>query len=207
MSKLLASIIAAGLSCTAGCAPEPQPAALDPSARGAPTSAAPEFRYQVDGARGRVWWLTREGVFLHRVDAPGRASVPLEGWTWAGAPYACPPDLAIGPRGEVVVTSNVMPILWRIDPESLAVTSHAPALAAESHREIGFSRLRYSAAHEAFFAVSDIRGTLWRIDRQLARAQKIAPDRRSSHVRELPCTDFSLADEPAFPDRPLTPEA
>ena len=98
-------------------------------------------------------------------------TLPLPGWQWAGAPYGCLPVLALGPRGEVVVTSDVLPKLWRVDPETLAVTVHAPALDERADRDVGFSALSYSARHGAYFAVGSTPGSLWRIDPLLRRAQ------------------------------------
>jgi streptogramin lyase len=99
--------------------------------------------------------------------------VRLPGWVWAGAPYGCLPDLALGPRGEAVVTSNVLPTLWRIDPDSLAVSVHALALDADDDKDVGFTGLVYSPQHGAFFAASHAHGSLWRIDPQLRTARKM----------------------------------
>ena len=134
----------------------------------------PGARYQVDPARNRVWYLTPEGVFLFDVSRPERVAVPLPGWHWAGAPHGCLPDLALGRRGEAVITSDILPTLWRIDPDSLAVSVHALALDADTDKDLGFSGLVYSPQHGAFFAASYAHGSLWRIDSKFSRAQKIA---------------------------------
>ena len=115
----------------------------------------------------RAWQLTRDGVMA------GATSVSIPGWILAEEPYACPPELAVGPKGEAVITSNVVPTLWRIDPETLAVTEHPIALDADRDRDVGFSRLAYSPRHGAYFAVSAAHGSLWRIDTQLQRAEKL----------------------------------
>ena len=131
-------------------------------------------RYQVDAPRERVWWLTANGVFVNNARASEKTAVALPGWTWAAAPWSCMPDLALGPRGEAVVTSNVVPVVWRIDPDTLAVSEHALALDADNDKDVGFSGLTYSPEHQAYFAVSGVHGTLWKIDPQLTRAEKIA---------------------------------
>ena len=133
----------------------------------------PGARYQVDPARNRVWYLTPEGVFLFDVSRPERVAVPLPGWHWAGASYGCLPDLALGPRGEAVVTSNVLPTLWRIDPDSLAVSVHALALDADTDKDVGFTGLVFSPRHGAYFAASPAHGSRWRIDTLLKTARKI----------------------------------
>ena len=124
-----------------------------------PSSPAP--------ARDRAWQLTPDGVIA------GKAVVPIPGWVRAHAPYACAPELAVGPKGEAVVTSNVVPTLWRVDPKTLAVSEHALALDADTDKDVGFTRIVYSPKHAAYFAVSQAHGSVWRIDTQLKRAQKI----------------------------------
>lgn len=127
---------------------------------------------QVDAARGRIWWLTGGGLSLHERGRRQPTTLPLPGWHWAGAPYGCLPALALGPKGEIVITSDVLPKLWRVDPETLAVTVHTPALDDRADRDVGFSELSYSARHGAYFAVGSTPGTLWRIDPLLRRAQE-----------------------------------
>jgi hypothetical protein len=131
------------------------------------------MRYQLDTSRERAWWLTRDGVVVKNVRAMERTAVPIPGWTWAGEAWSCMPDLALGPRGEALVTSNILPIVWRIDPETLAVTEHPLVLDADTDKDVGFSGLTYSSEHDAYFAVSGAHGTLWKIDAQLSRGEKV----------------------------------
>jgi hypothetical protein len=166
LSLLAASIIAFG-----GC--DSRVETNQPS-RAAAAVSEPNVRYQVDAAHGRIWWLTREGVFLHDASSPRRLAVPIPGWQWADLAYACLPALALGPKGEALVTSNVLPTVWKIDPETLAVSQHPLALDADEDKDVGFSGLAYSSEHGAFFAVSELHGSLWRIDPDLTRAQKVA---------------------------------
>ena len=133
------------------------------------------MRYQFDSSRERVWWLTRDGVLVKNARAMERTAVPIPGWTWAATPWGCMPDLALGPRGEALVTSNVLPVVWKIDPETLAVTEHPLILDADTDKDVGFSGLTYSSEHDAYFAVSGAHGTLWKIDAQLSRGEKLAP--------------------------------
>lgn len=137
-------------------------------------NAAPGVRRQVDAARNRVWLLARDGVSVVDKAAPDRVTrVPLPNWLWIGEPYGCPPGLALGPKGEAVITSDVLPTLWRIDPATLAVTEHALALDADTDKEIGFASLAWSAKHGAFYAAGASDGSRWRVDPLLKRAQKI----------------------------------
>lgn len=136
------------------------------------SAAADSFRYRPQPERARAWVIDAGGLFLEQAGRPRRA-IKLADWQWAGEPYACAPDIAIGPRGEAVVTSNVLPVLWKIDPETFAVSVHRVELDADAHKDVGFSGLVYSERSGAYFAVSELTGSLWRIDPLLRRAQKI----------------------------------
>jgi hypothetical protein len=74
-------------------------------------------------AAAERWFIEAGSLFLEQPGKPRRA-VELPGWHWAEQPYACAPAVATGPRGEVVVTSNVLPVVWKIDSETLAVSVH-----------------------------------------------------------------------------------
>ena len=125
----------------------------------------PMLRYRVDEVRSRIWVLTPVGVALYEASTGEQiAEVPLPGWIWVGEKYACSPDLAIGPRGEAVISSNVVPTLWRVDPVTLVASKHDLAIEDEG-RDIGITALAYSAQQGAYFAVSPSKGSLWRIDR------------------------------------------
>jgi hypothetical protein len=131
------------------------------------------LRYEEDPARNRAWLLTRSGVLVFDLTTRQTvAQASLPGWVWAGETFACPPGLALGPKGEALISSNVKPALWRVDPVSFAVTRHAPVLDADSDKDVGFTGLTFSKVQGSFYAVSDY-GALWRIDPLLARAQKI----------------------------------
>jgi hypothetical protein len=133
---------------------------------------APQARWQVDAGRNRVWLLTRDGALLYDA-AAGKVAPRLPDWQWADAPYGCLPDLALGPEGEAVITSNVLSTLWRIDPGTLAVTVHPLVLDADRDKDVGFSGLVYSPEQGAYFAVSGMHGSLWRIDARLGTARKV----------------------------------
>jgi hypothetical protein len=160
------AVLAAG--CDLVAAPRDLP--KQPSVAAAPPV---NLRYQVDAARDRVWLLTPEGVVLYDGSKPYKTEVLLPGWHWAGAPYGCLPGLAIGPKGEALVTSDVLPRVWQIDPESLEVTVRDLVLDADQSKDVGFSGLVYVPEQSAFFAVSSAHGSLWRIDAQLTRGHKV----------------------------------
>jgi hypothetical protein len=171
---ITAVFLSAAFVATAGCERNPSSATSRHYGGNAPAGQLVSVRYQVDSGRERVWWLTGEGVFVNNARALQRTAVPIPGWTWAREPWSCMPDLALGPRGEALVTSNVLPVVWKIDPDTLAVTEHPLLLDADADKDVGFSGLTYSPEHDAYFAVSGAHGTLWKIDPQLTRGEKIA---------------------------------
>jgi hypothetical protein len=167
------TLIATAVALQAGCESGAGSGRSQEYAQKLPNARAMTARYQVDGSRERVWWLTAEGIFVSQPGSAERTAVALPGWTWAAVRSTCMPDLALGPTGEAVVTSNVVPIVWKIDPETLAVTEHPLALDADADKDVGFSGLTYSPQHDAYFAVSAAHGSLWKIDTELSRGEKI----------------------------------
>ena len=149
-----------------------------------PGGLAPVARQQADAARQRAWSLDAEGLSFHDRSAPAKTvQIPLPGWVWVGPPRGCPPNLALGPRGEIVVTSDVLPTLWRVDPVTFEVSVHPLALDADTDKDAGFSGLVYSSRHGAYFAVSHALGSMWRIDPLLKTAHRIS----QSFDLERPC--------------------
>jgi hypothetical protein len=153
------------------------PASADDAGAAIPSAwheeGLPILRFQKDPARDRGWLLTRSGVFVF--DFRSRqttAHVGLPQWVWAGEAFSCPPDLALGPKGEALVSSNVEPTLWRIDPVTLVVTRHPLVLDAHGTKDVGFTGIAFSKTQNAFYAASPF-GELWRIDPLLRRAQQI----------------------------------
>jgi hypothetical protein len=92
-----------------------------------------------DEARSRAWLLTDSGVVVVDFKRQTRTHVPLPGWTWAGRSYACAPDLALGPKGEALVSSNVVPVGLRLDPHTQGVNRHQQALACHRGQDVGFN--------------------------------------------------------------------
>ena len=133
----------------------------------------PDLRSRMDPARHRLWVLTHDRVVLHDITTSKKIEIDLPGWQWADTQFACLPDLALGPKGEAIVTSNVVPTLWRIDPDTLAVSVHEVVLAADRGRDVGFSGLAYSMQHGAFFAINDTHSSLWRIDPFLRTGREV----------------------------------
>jgi hypothetical protein len=167
-----AIVAALAVLAVAGCEGSPPPAAVPAVVLG----------YQLDRERNRSVSLTREGVLIHKsVARPIRVELP--GWIYAGAPH-CPPALALGPQGEVVVTSNVIPTIWRVDAETLAVTVHPLALNSDQDKDVGFAAVTYVPQQGAYIAHSKALRSVWKIDRALKQAEKLAA---ADPIEEEPC--------------------
>ncbi|MGE5522387.1 MAG: hypothetical protein ACM3SS_01635 [Rhodospirillaceae bacterium] len=128
-----------------------------------------------DESRRLVWSLTTDGLSVDktRLNGPERIFIALPGWQWVDLPKACPPGLALGRQGEAIVTSNILPMIWRIDPVTLSVTVHAIKLNADRTKDLGFSAIVYSPRERAYFAMSDVHGSLWKIDEKLLIGEKV----------------------------------
>ncbi len=142
---------------------------------GAPTQAESALmNSRIDESRGRLWVLTTEGVDLYESRQRRKlAHFDIPNWIWARQPYACPPDLALSPTGEVLITSNVVPTVWRLDPSIPVITRHELVLMDTPGQEFGFTSLEYSKAQEAFIGVSSVGGSVWRVDSLLREASRM----------------------------------
>lgn len=132
------------------------------------------LRIREDPERNRLWLLDHDAVSLyHNKSGKLLQRIVLPGWIHFGEQFGCPPDLALDPSGAVFVTSNVLPVLWRIDPVQFEVTLLDIALDADQDKDMGFTGLAF-AADGIFIAANAIHGTLWQIDLRASSAQKVA---------------------------------
>jgi hypothetical protein len=90
-------------------------------------------------------------------------AVILAGWVAAYAPHAAPPACVVEPRGTVLMSSNIVPDLWRIDPATGSVDRLPIRLIDHANRDIGFTDLEMVNAR-GLRAKSAIDGSRWRID-------------------------------------------
>src|SRR6185369_6029607 len=154
--------------------------ASDNSPRASSAAGEPSIRSQVDAANGRIWWLTRQGVFVHDAKIPQKRLVPIPGWVSVDVAYACPAALALGPNGEALVTSNILPTVWKID--RALTRAEKVALSAPMTKACG---LAVGALQKAE-----------RLSRLCVRGPQgdwivqLASDERSASVRAAPCTDL-----------------
>ena len=153
--------------------------------------AAEPLRTVQDASRNRVWVLERDAIYLHEGAQKKRYELP--GWTYVTEAYACSPDVTVDGQGAAVVTSNIVPVVWRVEPAKARVTRHELVLDADTGKDVGFTGLTYAADQNVFFAVSAIYGTLWRIDPLLRRAQQIRSRRRSPTPVDFPSSEAGPA--------------
>ena len=113
-----------------------------------------------DNSRNRSWRLGDRGVYLEEPERKQPLYIPLPGRVILDQTITCSSAMTLSSDGAVVVTSNVDPTLWRIDPDTLSVSSHPLRLTTYAEREVGFTGIAFSAAHRAYFAVSSIHGLL-----------------------------------------------
>ena len=138
-----------------------------------PSQVSHEGPRLVDAGRGRVWSLTREGLVLRHIASTEKRHIALPGWVTAGPPFGFEPAMVAGPGGDILVTSDVLPVIWRVDPRTLVVTAHQLALDAHQDKDLGFVSLAYSSRDGAFVAESAAPAARWRIDAGLTRAERI----------------------------------
>jgi len=129
---------------------------------------------RADTARSRIWVLDATGLALHdSVNGRRLRHVELPGLFLAGSDHLCPPDLAFDATGTVFVSSDVLPVIWRVDPERFEVTRIELALDADHAKDVGFSGLSF-ASDGIVIAAGATFPSLWRIDLNRASASKVA---------------------------------
>jgi hypothetical protein len=137
--------------------------------------AEPTLRVvRTDAARNRLWILEREALTLYD-NTNGRQlrRMVLPEWVLLGARYSCPPDLALDSSGAVFVSSNVLPVLWRVGPQRFEITRIELALDADADKDVGFTGLSL-AGDGTFLAAGTTFASLWHLDPRTASARKIA---------------------------------
>jgi len=138
----------------------------------------PAFRVQVDASRNRVWVLSLKGVYIYESRTRKLIKrVELPNWVMVKEAFVCGPDLVLAASGTGYVTSNIQPIIWEIDAETLTVREHVLALDADKDKDFGFSALSFGAGGRDLLGVSSPLGIVWRIDlaadtAQMARSPK-----------------------------------
>lgn len=145
-----------------------------PAAAGDESRTTEWSRHVLDPEHHRVWVLDASGITVHDAISGKALRVLLPGWHYAGSPYGCLPAIALGPKGEALISSDVAPVLWRVSRDPLQVTRHELRLDADNDKDVGFTLIAHSPSRGGFVAASGPHGSVWRIDRELRHARKTA---------------------------------
>jgi hypothetical protein len=170
--KVLAGmVLVLAMGWAAGCADE-----VSGSAYGMDQQAG--LRVRTDAARNRVWVLDLNEVRVYdnvKKRTIRRLALP----NWSVARYGCPPDLVLDATGSAIVSSNVVPKLWRIDGASFEVSELEIRLREREGWDTGFGALAF-AAGGALLGVTSSAGSVWRIDIGGRSARMI--ERETTHL-------------------------
>lgn len=129
---------------------------------------------RADAQRNRLWVLDPEALTLYdNLNGRRLRRLALPEPFLVGDEHACPPDIALDAAGTVFVSSNVLPVLWRIDPQGFEITRIELALNADTDKDFGFTGLSF-AGDDTLIAAASTFASLWRIDIRTVSATKIA---------------------------------
>ena len=131
------------------------------------------LRLRIDVPRDRLWVL--DVGHVHVVDlATNRRirSIALPNWTYSTHEDLCLPDLQLDEQGAALVSDNVQPKLWRIDPRDFSTIERNVKLDAHRNLDVGFSALAVGE-RGVIYAAMAAPGLLWRVDSDLSRAENI----------------------------------
>jgi hypothetical protein len=130
-----------------------------------------------DGARGSTWILGHDALYLYQPAAPATIKrFGLPNWRYVTRAFACPPDVAIGPDGVVIVSSNIEPTLWRVDPGGTVAVEIPVQRIDRPAEDMGFTDLEVSPAGTVWARGAADRSR-WRIDLGKRTAVLISNDR------------------------------
>jgi hypothetical protein len=140
-----------------------------------PCAAAPagDIRVRRDELHARIWVLRADALYLYPYDsqAPARRFT-LPRWIYVISRSACEPDLLVEAGGTVIVSSNIMPSLWRVDPEASSAIELELEAQPQTTRELGFTALRW-AGPGALHARGSLDRSRWLIDLPNRSATKL----------------------------------
>lgn len=129
---------------------------------------------RVDLAHNRRWVLREHALSVYdHMNGRRLRHIILPDWVLAGPKDGCAPDIVLDASGAALVSSNVLPVLWRVDPQRFQVIRIALQLDADAGKEVGLTGLAFSADGELIAAGTTF-ASLWRIDLGAGRATKLA---------------------------------
>lgn len=129
---------------------------------------------RVDLAHNRRWVLRKDALTVYdHMNGRRLRQIILPDWVLAGPKDGCAPDIVLDASGAALVSSNVLPVLWRVDPQRFQLTRIALELETDTDREVGFTGLSFSPDGQLLAAGATF-PSLWRIDLSAGRARRIA---------------------------------
>ena len=128
-------------------------------------------RIRHDDLRNRTWVVGVGGAYLLEAGAPARR-FRLPGWVLLACAGDCQPDLMVEPGGTVLVSSNIQPDLWRVDPEASTAVRMPIAPEGDAMKDVGFTGLRHGE-HGQIDVTGTLDGAAWQIDLAAGRAVKL----------------------------------
>jgi hypothetical protein len=138
--------------------------------------SAPSLRALVDPSGTHRWELQWDSVSLY--DAATSQFIrrfALGGAAQSSSRDFCPPDIVADGSGGAYVTSNVQPVLWRVQPATGLVVRHDLAVDSDGAKDFGFIALDRSADGVTLYGVSSNDGATWLLDPRARTASKIVP--------------------------------
>jgi len=100
----------------------------------------------------------------------------LSGWIEVADPHAAPPGVLVE-QGEIVISSNIVPDLWRLRAGTGRFERVPITVEPTQVRDIGFTMLR-RAADGSIHARHSIDASLWRIDLEQGHARRLDDQHR-----------------------------
>ena len=130
---------------------------------------------RVDGTHNRRWVLEKDSLAVYDdLNRRRLRRVVLPDWVLAGPDDSPAPDMVLDRGGAAYVSSNVLPVLWRVDPRRFEITRIDLVLDAHADKEIGFTALKF-AGDGVLLASGTTVASEWLIDLRSRRARLLAP--------------------------------
>ena len=165
-------VVLAALIAICGCdsAARTPTAAIAPSAVIQPFDAPDVLRVKIDAARDRVWVLRLDEVHVYdRQTRRLMRRISLPSWSVADL---CGPGIVFDSSGAALISHNLEPKLWRVDPNVPEVREHTIRLIGGEKLDVGFGSIVFGS--DGFlYGVASSGHSVWRIDIRSASAVQV----------------------------------
>ena len=148
-------------------------AAVVPSAVIQPFEAPDVLLVKIDAARDRVWVLRLDEVDVYdRRTRQLMRRISLPSWSVADL---CGPGIAFDSSGVALISHNLEPKLWRVDPDMSEVQEHTIRLIGGEKLDVGFGSIVFGT-DGLLYGVASSGHSVWRIDIGSASAVQVGRD-------------------------------